>query len=83
MLYSINQYASIYARFVILLLFSDVITGCKTILACRSLDRGTHAAHDIIQLAGVNPDNVKVMKLDLGSLQSVRDFVANFIKGYR
>ena len=48
------------------------------ILACRSPQRGQEAAAYVRQQAGVSEDKVKVMKLDLSSLKSVREFVKEF-----
>ncbi|XP_070534592.1 uncharacterized protein [Ptychodera flava] len=50
--------------------------GYEVILACRSESRGKKAENDIKDL---NPSaNVKFMKLDLGSLDSIRHFVDDF-----
>jgi len=53
-------------------------TGARTILACRNIEKGQKVADEIIQESG-NPD-VEVMKLDLGSFDSVRNFVSEFLK---
>jgi len=55
------------------------------IMACRSIERGNEAKKEIVaSLKQSNPDfnenMLKVMELDLGSLQSVRQFVINFNK---
>ena len=47
-------------------------------MACRSLDRANAAADDILKLTGVSRDQVLVMKLDLSSLESVREFAKDF-----
>ncbi|XP_029910224.1 retinol dehydrogenase 13-like [Myripristis murdjan] len=52
--------------------------GAKVILACRDMDRANKAAEDIRQRSG--NDNVIVKKLDLASLQSVRQ-LAKDIEG--
>ena len=46
------------------------------VLACRSQERGDAARQDIV--ADTGNENVVVKLLDLGSLQSVRDFAADF-----
>jgi protochlorophyllide reductase len=48
--------------------------GWLVIMACRDLDKAEKAA----QTVGIPKDNYKLMKIDLGSLQSVRDFVKDF-----
>ncbi|XP_059474760.1 retinol dehydrogenase 11-like [Neocloeon triangulifer] len=47
--------------------------GARVYLACRDLTRGSSARMEIIESTGNK--NVEVLKLDLGSLASVRDFV--------
>ena len=50
--------------------------GAHTILACRSTERGQRAIGD---LRAEMPDaQVELMKLDLGSLSSIRDFALEF-----
>jgi len=46
--------------------------GARVIIGCRNRDRGMTAARKIIEQTGNK--NVTVMTLDLGSLQSVREF---------
>jgi NAD(P)-dependent dehydrogenase (short-subunit alcohol dehydrogenase family) len=53
------------------------ISGAKVILACRDEAKGKQAVEDVKTAAKVTR-NVKFMKLDLASLQSVRDFVKAF-----
>ncbi|KYR02691.1 short-chain dehydrogenase/reductase (SDR) family protein [Tieghemostelium lacteum] len=48
------------------------------ILACRDLKKAENAAQEIKQQTGNN--NIQCLKLDLTSLQSVRDFVEEFKK---
>ena len=47
-------------------------------MACRSLDKANAAADDIVRLTSVSRDQVVAMKLDLSSLQSVREFAKEF-----
>ena len=44
----------------------------------RSKERTEAAATDVIRKTGVDPAMVQVMVVDLASLQSVRDFAAQF-----
>ena len=53
--------------------------GARVILACRSEQRADEARSDIVALTG--NENVEVRKLDLASLQSVRDFAQKFNQG--
>jgi len=53
-------------------------TGAHTILAVRNLEKGQKVADNIKQESG-NP-NVEVMKLDLSSFASVREFAEEFRK---
>jgi protochlorophyllide reductase len=48
--------------------------GWHVVMACRALDKAEKAA----RAAGIPSDSVSLMAIDLGSLQSVRQFVANF-----
>ncbi|XP_059474180.1 retinol dehydrogenase 13-like [Neocloeon triangulifer] len=50
--------------------------GAKVILACRDLKNANEARNEIIASSG--NEKVTAMKLDLGSLDSVRDFVRKF-----
>jgi len=52
--------------------------GAKVIMACRNLDSAKKARDDIVQTTGNN--NVIVKKLDLSSLDSVREFAADINK---
>ena len=53
--------------------------GWHVIMACRDLAKTQRVASDI----NLNPTHFTIMKLDLGSLQSVRDFVAEYLaKGW-
>ena len=50
-------------------------------MACRSLERGNAAAQDILQKnPSLNKDKLIVVKLELGSIRSVRSFVTEFKK---
>ena len=46
--------------------------GAKVILACRNMERGNKAAEEIRQFT--NQGSIRVMKLDLASFASVREF---------
>lgn len=48
--------------------------GWKVIGACRDINKAERAA----QTLGINPSNYSIMQLDLGSLESVRNFVNAF-----
>ena len=52
--------------------------GGHVIMACRRVDAGKEVAKEFDGLTG----SYEVMKLDLASLQSVRDFVGEFLKKY-
>lgn len=55
--------------------------GANVILACRSEQRGTavrEACEAAARFAGITEPSVRVMRLDLGSLASIRSFVAAF-----
>ena len=53
--------------------------GWHVIMACRDIAKTQRVASDM----NLNPTHFTIMKLDLGSLQSVRDFVAAyFAKGW-
>jgi protochlorophyllide reductase len=48
--------------------------GWKVIGACRDTQKAERAAQSL----GINPSNYSIMQLDLGSLESVRNFVQSF-----
>jgi protochlorophyllide reductase len=48
--------------------------GWHVIMACRDLTKAKTAA----QAVGISPDSYTIMQIDLGSLESVRKFVADF-----
>ena len=48
--------------------------GAHVVMACRNLEKAENAAKEV----GLQPDQYTVMRLDLASLQSVRDFVDAF-----
>lgn len=50
----------------------------EVILACRNIDKGNNAKEEILTDTGNN--NIKVLKLDTSSLESVRNFVQEFKK---
>ena len=54
--------------------------GAKVILASRSLEKGEDAKKSILK--EVTDAEIIVMRLDLGDLESVRDFAANYRKSY-
>jgi len=59
----------------------NIAQDCKTnhiILACRNTQRATEAVESLINETG-NP-NISSIELDLSSLESVRQFVNEFIK---
>jgi protochlorophyllide reductase len=49
--------------------------GWHVIMACRDIAKTQRVASDM----NLNPTHYTIMKLDLGSLQSVRDFVAAYV----
>ncbi|CAB3363560.1 Hypothetical predicted protein [Cloeon dipterum] len=51
--------------------------GAKVILACRDLRRAALAKDEICKETG--SENVEIMKIDLGSVQSVRNFAKEFL----
>ena len=48
----------------------------ELILACRNSDKGNNAKEEIISSTGNS--NIKVLRLDTSSLESVREFVEAF-----
>ena len=54
--------------------------GCNIIMACRNLKKANDARSDIINSTAASTGTIEVMKLDLSSLQSVRDFAAAFME---
>ena len=54
--------------------------GANVILACRDVSRGEEVAKEMQEETGVL-GKMKVMKLDLASLKSIRQFVDDFKKG--
>ena len=53
--------------------------GWYVVMACRDLTKATRVASEM----GLDPAQFSIMQLDLGSQQSVRDFVAAYIaKGW-
>lgn len=48
--------------------------GWRVIMACRDLDKAARVRDGL----GIDPEQAPIMEIDLGSLQSVRDFVAAF-----
>ena len=56
------------------------ILGAKVYMACRSLERGKAAAKEIKERTKVDDDKLIVMKLDLGSIASIKQFSEEFHK---
>lgn len=54
--------------------------GGKVIMACRSLTRGEHARHKILEQ--YPSSDIVVMELDLTHLKSVREFAASFSRQF-
>ena len=54
------------------------VLGGKVYLACRSVERARVAAEDIRKTTGASEDQLHVLQLDLGSLESVRNFAKEF-----
>ena len=52
----------------------------KVIMACRSLDKGNRARHEIED--NVRGADLEVIQLDLGMLESVREFTRRYRGGY-
>jgi NAD(P)-dependent dehydrogenase (short-subunit alcohol dehydrogenase family) len=55
-----------------------VSMGATVVMACRSEERAQRARQDIIDKTGCSPTKLIVLKLNLSSFQSVRDFVKAF-----
>ena len=51
--------------------------GARVVLACRSIERGNEAAHEIAKSTGSL--HVRVMKCDVSSMSSVRTFCTEFM----
>ena len=47
-------------------------------MACRSTEKANAAAQDIMKMTGVGNERLVVMKLDLSSTASIRQFVKDF-----
>lgn len=56
--------------------------GAEVIIACRSLERAKTAREEIVAAAGGCTD-IAVMKLDLASFKSIREFVEQFKAHYQ
>ncbi|KAI1291720.1 Retinol dehydrogenase 14 [Halotydeus destructor] len=52
--------------------------GARVVLACRSVERATEAAKDIVASGG-NAGAIRVMQVDIASLKSVRAFCHQFV----
>ena len=62
-----------------LILHLSLFQGARVILACRNETKAEAARTEIVAETG--NENVEVRKLDLASLQSVRDFAKKFNQG--
>jgi len=56
----------------------DYYTGGKVYLACRSVERARLAVEEIRKATGVSENQLVVLQLDLGSLDSIRNFAKEF-----
>lgn len=54
--------------------------GAKVIMACRSLTRGEHARHKILEQHPTS--DIEIMELDLTHLESVREFATSFTRQF-
>jgi len=54
--------------------------GGKIIMACRSEERALPAVAEVKERSNCRSDAVKFMKLDLGSMKSIREFAAKFLE---
>lgn len=54
------------------------ILGAKVYLGCRSLEKAKRAVEDIQRETGISADRMPIIRLDLASLKSVREFVKQF-----
>ena len=54
--------------------------GAKVIMACRNLDRANKAAEEI--KSSISDASIRVMKLDLASFSSVRQFAKEVKQSY-
>ena len=55
--------------------------GATIVMACRNLDKGAKAMAEVREIS--NNSNVFLMKLDLSSLESIKEFAESFLKEYR
>ena len=58
-------------------------TGARVYLACRSQQRATQAASEIISQTGASASQVPIISLDLASLQSVRECAMEFMQSQK
>lgn len=54
--------------------------GCTIVMACRNMEKADRARLDIVNATEASSATIETMKLDLSSLQSVRDFATAFIE---
>jgi NAD(P)-dependent dehydrogenase (short-subunit alcohol dehydrogenase family) len=54
--------------------------GCEVIMACRNMEKGEEARNNLLK--NIPGAALKVMKLDLAELKSVRDFAERFLSQY-
>ena len=55
-----------------------IILGAKVYMACRSVEKAEAAARDIKDRTNVNDERLIVMKLNLGSIASIKQFYQEF-----
>ncbi|KAG1678818.1 Retinol dehydrogenase 11 [Nymphon striatum] len=58
------------------------IRGAKVILACRDLEKAKKSVDDLTKDSNLNAENFAIHKLDLASLNSVRQFATEILKEY-
>ena len=64
----------------LLFLLRQVVAGALVYMACRNMDKASQAREDILR---ENPRaNLKLVRLDLASLKSVRECADSFLKGW-
>lgn len=57
------------------------LKGCEVVMACRNETKAEKAKEEILPLVGANA-KIVIMKVDVSSLASVKDFAAEFKKKY-
>lgn len=56
------------------------LRGAKVIMACRDQKKANDARDDLLNITGLSEDKIKVMRMDLASFKSIRNFVEEFNK---